>query len=76
MPAEFLMGHQLRDFLPKSKEQLIGKTWLNLATQRELFLALSGAKLKERLSERTKALKKLNKGKNVEIQNQMGNYPL
>ena len=73
-PAEFLMSHQLRDFLPKPKEQLVGKNWSTLATKRELALALRGVKLKERLSERTKALKKLNKGNNVVIQDQTGNY--
>ena len=34
-PAEFLMGRQLRDFLPKTKAQLVGKTWSDLASQRE-----------------------------------------
>ena len=45
-PAEFLMGRQLRDFLPKSKDQLIGKTWSELASQRETAQAVRGAKLK------------------------------
>ena len=44
-PAEFLMGRQLRDFIPKSKAQLVGKTWSDLASQRESALALRGAKL-------------------------------
>ena len=75
-PAEFLMGRQLRDFLPRPKDQLVGKTWSLLASQREAALALRGAKLKERLSERTKELKELNEGDQVIIQNQTGNYPL
>ena len=61
-PAEFLMGRQLRDFLLKPKEQLISKTWSQLATQKESAIALRGVKLKERLSERTKALVDLNMG--------------
>ena len=70
------MGRQLRDFLPKPKDQLVDKPWTQLAAQRELALALRGAKLKERLSERTKALKDLNLGDYVIIGNQTGNYPL
>ena len=46
-PVEFLMGCQCRDFLPKNKDQLIGKTWSDLASQREWALSLRGAKLKE-----------------------------
>ena len=61
-PTEFLKGRQLRDFLPKPKEQLVGKPWSHLAAQRESALALRGAKLKERLSERTKALMDLDMG--------------
>ena len=76
LPVEFLMGHQLSDFLPKPKEQLVGKPWSHLAAQRESVLALRGAKLKERLSQRTKALVDLNMGNYVAIQNQTGNYPL
>ena len=75
-PAEFLMGRQLRDILPKSKDQLIDKTWSNLVSQRESTLALRGAKMKERLSERVKTLERQNEGDNVVIQNQTGNYPL
>ena len=70
------MGRQLRDFLPKPKEQLVGKPWSHLEAHRESALALREAKLKERLSKRMKALLDLNMGDYVVIQNQMGNYPL
>jgi len=75
-PAEFLMGRQLRDFMPRSKEQLMGWTWHHLAAQREAALAVRGAKLKERLSENVKKLPPLMVGDDVIVQNQTGNKPL
>ena len=39
LPAKFLMGRQLRDFLPKPKEQLLRKPWSHLAAQRGSALA-------------------------------------
>ena len=75
-PVELLMGRKLRDFLPKSRNHLIGKPWTLLAAQQESDLAVRGAKLKERLSERMKVLRDLNMGDYVVIQNQLGNYPL
>ena len=74
-PAEMLMGRQLRDFLPRAKEQLIGPAWQLLAQQREQALAERGAKLKERLTQNTKTLKPLHSGERVAIQNQVGNFP-
>ena len=70
------MGRQLRDFLPKLRDQLIGKPWTLLAAQRESALAVRGTKPKERLLARTKMLKDLDVGVYVVIQNQLGNYPL
>ena len=61
-PAKLLMGRQLRDFLPKSRDQLIGKPWTLLAAKRESAVAVRGAKLKERLSKRTKTLPDLDMG--------------
>ena len=39
-PAEFLLGRALRDFLPRSKEQLMNNTWHILADQREAALTV------------------------------------
>ena len=39
-PAEFLLGRTLRDFLPRSKEQLMNSTWHRLADQREAALII------------------------------------
>ena len=64
-----LYGRQLREFLPKSRYQLIGKPRTLLAAKRESALAVRGAKLKERLSERKKAFTDLNMGDYVVIQN-------
>ena len=47
-----------------------------MEAQKESALALRGAKLKERLSERTKKLMDLNVGDYMVIQNQLGIYPL
>ena len=69
------MGRQLRDFLPRPKEQLLGPTWKLLARQREQALAERYAKLKERLTQNTKALEPLQSGQRVVIQNQIGNFP-
>ena len=46
-PAEMLMGRQLRDFIPRSTQSLMGKTWHIVAKQREAALALRRAKAKE-----------------------------
>ena len=54
----------------------MGKPWIQSVAQRESALALRGAKLEERPSERTKVLKNLNVGDCIVIQNQSGNYPL
>ena len=75
-PAEHLMGRQLRDFIPKSKAQLVGPVWTRLASQREKALSLRNAKLKERLSVEVKKLKPLKIGDTVIVQNQTGNHPL
>jgi hypothetical protein len=75
-PAEHLMGSQLRDFIPKSKANLVGQVWSKLASQRELALSLRNAKLKERLSVEVKLLKPLKIGDTVIVQNQTGNHPL
>ena len=69
------MGRTITDFIPKSKEQLISKTWRDLAAQRESALAIRGAKLKERLLERVNNLNKLREGDCMIIQNQTGNQP-
>ena len=74
-PAEFLLGRQLRDFLPVSKEKILGQKWNDLAKQREEALADRGARLKERWSQNVKALPKLQCGDKVIIQNQLGNRP-
>ena len=74
-PAEMLMGRQLRDFLPRPKELLMGPTWQRLAEQREQALAERCAKLKERLTQNTKTLEPLHSGEWVVIQNQVRNFP-
>ena len=38
-PAEFMLGRQLRDFLPASKKKILGHRWIDLAKQREAALA-------------------------------------
>ena len=55
------------------EEQLVGKPWTHLVAQRESAPALRGAKLKERLYKRTKALMDLNVSHYVVIQNQTRN---
>ena len=74
-PAKSLMGRELRDFVPQSREQLMNPVWHNLAEQRELALAVRGSKMKERLSANVKELKPLKVGDACIVQNQSGNYP-
>ena len=74
-PAQSLMGRELRDFIPRSKDQLMAPVWHELAGQREAALAIRGSKLKERLTAHTKELIPLAVGDTCVIQNQSGNFP-
>ena len=74
-PAEFMLGRQLRDFLPTSKQKILGQKWIDLGKQQERALADRGCRLKERWSTHAKELPELKQGDRVLIQNQLGNRP-
>ena len=74
-PAEFMLGRPLRDFLPVSKQKILGQRWVELARQREEALADRGCRMKERWSSQVKALPELRCGDRVIVQNQLGNKP-
>jgi hypothetical protein len=74
-PAQALFGRELRDFLPRGKETLMGDKWHKLAEQREKKLATREERDRTKWSEHVKKQKTLAPGDHVHVQNQRGNTP-
>ena len=74
-PAQALFGRPLRDFLPRTVDQLTGDLWQKAAKAREEALKPRLYKASVNWSMATKDLPPLAVGDNVMIQNQTGNHP-
>ena len=74
-PAMALFGRQLRDFIPRRPDDLIGTMWREIADAREKALLPRGKGAHEQWSAHARELPPLLVGDDVMIQNQRGNYP-
>lgn len=74
-PAVALLGRELRDFLPRSKEALMGDMWQRVLVHREQALATREARDRTKWTEHSKPQKHLHIGEHVNVQNQTGNTP-
>ena len=74
-PAMALLGRQLRDFIPRCPQNLVGPMWRDIADAREKALMPRGKGAHEQWSVHARNLPPLKIGDDVMIQNQRGNYP-
>ena len=74
-PAMALFGRQLRDFIPRRPDGLIGTMWMEIADTREKALVHREKGAFEQWSAHAKELPPLLVGDDVMIQNQRENNP-
>ena len=74
-PAMMLFGRELRDFLPRNKQSLMGEVWTEVMKHREKALATREMRDAKKWKEHSKEQKPLQVGDHVHVQNQLGNYP-